>query len=230
LASHALCRKLEKEFSLEKSVKAMPQDQWEFAADHAQRVKYGDPGLKRSMSDVLNTVVDHYRYTSIDELNAILKQYNVEANPGLPDSRLRKFGGVLFHALDEDGQRIGVPIKASLFLLKPTMKRLEQKFEESRALTESARESIHTAIEWALAVRAPAWGSFLKSLEKDGIAAVINKKEDGQEQLFFIDHGKKCAFASESIAANLNLPALRNRCVPEEQLTQQQEQRLNLRL
>ncbi len=173
-------------------------------------------------------MVNHYKYTSLDEFNAILKQYNVEANAGLPDSHLRKVGGLLYHALDENGNRIGVPIKASQFLLKPTLKRLEQNFEQNRSLRESTRERIHTAIEWALAGRAPSWAGFAKSLEKDGIAIAANKMENGKESIFFIDHVKKTVFSGESLGSAYLPEALRNRCVPEEQQTQQQEQRLNL--
>jgi hypothetical protein len=230
LESHAICRKLEKEFSLEKSIRSTVADQPEFAVDHAQKVKYGEPGLKRSMSDVLNTVVDHYRYTSLDELNAILRQYNVEANPGLPESRLRKVGGLLYHALDDDGVRVGMPIKASLFHLKPTLPRIEQKMEENRSQRESERERIHTAIEWALAGRPPTWTGFLKDLEKEGIAVVASKRSEGGEGLFFVDHITKAAFSGESLGSAFGSEAIRNKCVQEEPIQQIYQQKNTLHL
>jgi hypothetical protein len=229
-ASKTLCRKLEREFSLERSIRAVAADQPMFAVDHAQQVKYGEPGLKRRMSDVLNTVVDHYKYTSLDELNAILKQYNVEANPGLPKSHLRKVGGLLYHALDEDGDRVGVPIKASHFLLKPTLSRLEEKFEQNMALRETDGQRIDTAIQWTLAGRAPTWAGFVESLEQEGIDVVLSKKQDKSEQIFFVDHIKKTVFHGDGLGENYSAPALRNRCVPEEQLVPRQEQDLSLKI
>jgi hypothetical protein len=223
--SQCLCRELEREFVLEKKLKSTESDQYRYAVDHAQKVSYGEPGLKRALSDVLNTVVDHYQYTSLDEYNAVLKQYNVEANPGLPDSHLRKVGGLLYHSLDDNGDRIGVPIKASEFLLKPTLKRLEQKFEQNQSLRESSREHLHTSIEWALAGRAPSWTEFTDSLEKEGIAIVTTKKEGGKDQLFFVDHAGKSVFAAENIAPDYDLQALQIRCIPEEQVIQQQLQK-----
>jgi hypothetical protein len=228
--SHTLCRQIETELSLEKSKRYSQADQQKFAVDHAQKVSYGEPGLKNAISNVLNTVVDHFKYSSLDEFNAILKQYNVTANPGLENSRLNKTGGLLYHALDDHGNRIGAPIKASQFLLKPTLKRLEQKFTENLRQREPLRKRLHTAIEWALAGRAPDWPGFTKRLEKDGISIVIDKKDDGKDQLFFVDYPQKAAFAAESIGADYNLQALRNRCAPEEQIIQQQEQQLNLHL
>ncbi|HLZ86465.1 MAG TPA: relaxase/mobilization nuclease domain-containing protein [Puia sp.] len=231
-ASYALSRELEQQFALEKNQRTAPAEQFRFAVDHAQKVKYGEPGLQRAISDVLNTVVDQYRYTSLDEFNAILKQYNVAANAGQENSRLHKVGGLLYHALDEEGKRIGAPIKASRFLIKPTLKHLEQNFSENKQLRESSRERLHTAIEWALAGRAPNWPQFTASLEKDGIAVVLNKNDDGKERIFFVDHVEKCAFAGERLGANHDLPALRNRCAVEEQVQQQlspeQQQKLHV--
>jgi hypothetical protein len=229
--SHRLCREIETEFSLEKSKHHTLADQQKFAVDHAQRVAYGDSDLKNAISNVLNTVVDHYNFTSLDEFNAILKQYNVNANPGLENSRLNKMHGLLYHALDNNGNRIGPPLKASGFLLKPTLNRLEQQFQRNQSLREPLRQRLHTAIEWALAGRAPNWPDFTKRLEKDGIALLVNKNTDGKENLFFIDHQNKSVFASDHLGADQTLQALRNRCAPEEQAIQQiQEQQIKLRL
>ena len=228
----ALCKQLENEFGLEKGIKLRPEDQREFAVNRARKVVYGEPGLKRAMSDVLNTVVDHYAYTSLDELNAILKQYNVEANAGQESSRLRQAGGLLYHALDEDGKRIGVPIKASLFLLKPTLKHLEQRFAMSQVQRERSRERIHLAVDWALAGRAPNWEEFRKRLEKDGISLVADKNGEGSGSAFFVDHVEKAAFADKGLGREFSLDVLRNKCAPAEQVTEDLllQQRLNFRI
>jgi relaxase-like protein len=214
--SHILCRQLEKEFTLEPSRHVSKDDEPQFTVNHALKVVYGEPGLKRSISDVLNTVFDHYRYTSLDEYNAILKQYNVTANPGLEGSYLHRVGGLLYHALDEGGNRIGVPIKASLFLLKPTLKNLVQRFEHNQSLRESSRERVSMAIDWALTGREPDWESFRKDLEKKGIAVVTGKGIDGKEQLFFVDHIEKSGFSASGLGSDYSFESLRNKCIPEE--------------
>jgi Relaxase/Mobilisation nuclease domain len=231
-ASKSLCEALEREFNLERSTRATLDNKREFEVDHAQRVTYGEPGLKRSISDVLNTVFPHYIYTSIDEYNAVLRQYNVEAYPGIEDSRIRRTGGLLYRALDNEGNKIGIPIKASLFLLKPTLKNLEQRFEQNQTLRESARQRVATAIDWALAGRAPNWDEFKAGLEKDGIAVITRKESEGKAAVFFIDHNEKCVFAAKNLGPGYESETLRNRCAPEEQQTEEQSQRqhLNLRL
>jgi hypothetical protein len=229
-ASKSLSEALEREFNLEKSTRATLANKKEFEVDHAQRVTYGEPGLKRSISDVLNTVFPHYAYSSLDEYNAVLRQYNVEANPGAEDSWLRKIGGLLYRALDGEGHTIGTPIKASLFLLKPTLKNLQQRFEQNQLLQESARQRVSTAIEWGLAGRAPTWSEFKAGLEKDGIAVVTGKGSEGKAAVFFVDHSEKCVFTAKNLGPGYDPETLRNRCAPEEQLVVEETQKQHLNL
>jgi hypothetical protein len=55
----------------------------------------------------------NYRYVSLPELNAVLQQYNIVADRGTEGSHLYKHNGLLYRILDERGQKIGTPIKAS---------------------------------------------------------------------------------------------------------------------
>jgi len=229
LGAHALSKKLEKEFNLEQEIRARPEAQRQFDVDRAQRVLYGETSLKHAISDVLNTVVNHYSYTSLEEFNAILRQYNVVANAGAKNSYLHQKGGLLYHALDANGKRVGVPIQASSFLLKPTLKNLEKKFLQNQSLREIQRERLHTAIEWALAGRAPDWKQFTENLEKEGVAVVTDSKDD-KERVFFVDHANKCAFADAGLRKGYDLQCLRDRCAPEQQLSEEHIQKHDLNL
>jgi len=226
--SHDISRRLEKEFRLQPSRRSGPEEKPLFEVDHAQKVIYGEPGLKRAVSDVLNTVVNHYRYRSFDELNAVLKLYNVEANQGHEGSRLRAVGGVIYHALDDHGKRIGKPIKASLFHLKPTLRHLEERFRVNEHLGQEAKERIEMAVEWSLSGRPPDWEGFREGLARQGISIV--PAEDGK--LFFVDHQEKAVFDGKALRNDYDTDSLRNRCAPEITITEEQElkQHLNLGL
>jgi hypothetical protein len=231
--SLAICKELESEFSLQPNRRSTKEDLPTFQVEHAHKVVYGEPDLKRSVSDVLNTVVDHYQYTSMDEFNAILREYNVVANTGSEHSRLQKVGGLYYHVLDENGDRIGVPLKASEFLLKPTLNRLEERFLLSQPLRESSRERLHTVLDWSLAGQAPDWTGWRDDLERDGVSVVISKSQkDSAEHLYFIDHRTKSAFSGESLGRSYTLDAIRERCRPEEKLIEEEtpSQRLKISL
>jgi hypothetical protein len=61
------------------------------------------------------------------ELNAVLRPYNIVADRGKEGSRIYDNNGLVYRVLDEQGNKIGTPIKASDIYNKPTMKFLEQK-------------------------------------------------------------------------------------------------------
>jgi hypothetical protein len=226
--SRALSKQLEKEFSLQPKVKATASDQEQFSVTSAQKVIYGEPGLKHSISNVLNTVIDHYQYTNLDELNAVLRQYNVTANPGEENSKLRQLHGLLYHALDDSGNRIGVPLKASSFLLKPTLKKLEQRFTASQTHRESAAEALRASIDWALAGQSPDWTRLKSDLEQKGIGMVMSRSAtDSKDHLYFIDHNNKTVFDASTIGKQYNLQSLQERCSPARQTEQQEETQIH---
>jgi hypothetical protein len=85
-----------------------------------QKINYGKSELRRSITNILDAVLPYYKFTSLPELNAILKQYNIMADPCREGSRTYKHHGLFYRAIDEKGNKIGVPIKASLIYNKPT--------------------------------------------------------------------------------------------------------------
>ena len=94
---------------------------------NAQRIQYGKTETKRGISSVLAFVLPLYKYGSIPELNAVLKQYNVVADKGEDGSRIFQHQGLVYRLLDEKGNKVGVPLKASLFPNKPTLKFFRRK-------------------------------------------------------------------------------------------------------
>jgi hypothetical protein len=222
--SSALGRILEKEFSLQRYPKARPADQEQFAVTSAQKVIYGEPGLKRSVSNILNTVIPHYQYTNLDELNAVLRLYNVTANPGEEHSRLRQLHGLYYHALDDSGHRIGTPLQASSFLLKPTLKNLEQRFIANQSQRESAADNLRSTVDWTLAGQTPDWEKLKSDLDQKGISLVVSRSTtDSKDHLYFIDHNQRSVFNANTLGKQYNLESLQDRCAPTLQTTRQEE-------
>ena len=83
---------------------------------------------KRSISNVVGAVFSQYKFTSLPEFNAALKQFNVIADRGKEEGRIYKNRGLVYRILDADGNKVGVPIKASSIGCKPTLDNLEKKF------------------------------------------------------------------------------------------------------
>jgi hypothetical protein len=228
---HEVTRHLEAEFSLVRRHRATPEEQETFKVKRAQRVTYGETSIKRAISNVLNTVVDHYNYTSLEELNAILKEYNVVADRGTEHSRLYQNRGLVYSALDERGQKVSIGIWASSFSLKPTLPYLENKFILNQSLRQSLPNHIETEIRIILSVHRPDWPGFVKSMAWEGINVVVQENKEGKgSSVFFVDHHNKSVFSGESIGSQYTLEALQKSCVQEQDLQQEETQRQRIRL
>lgn len=161
----------------------------------AQKVQYGNAPTKRAITNVLDTVIDHFKYTSLAELNAILKLYNVMAERGKEDSKMYQKRGLVYSALDNKGNKIGTPIKASNFYSKPTLKYLEQKFVQNESLRHEYQHKIITAIKWVLVKKKQTLDEFKQDLSREGVNVVFRQNSRGNIYgITYVDLKNKCVF------------------------------------
>ena len=66
----------------------------------AQKAVYGNSERKRSISNVVGAVFSQYKFTSLPEFNAALKQFNVIADRGKEEGRIYKNRGLIYRILD----------------------------------------------------------------------------------------------------------------------------------
>ncbi len=199
----------------------------------ARRALYGKLETKRSIQNVLDHVIGQYKYTSLPELNAVLQQYNVVAERGSENSRVFQHKGLLYRVLDADGKSVGVPIKASAFYSKPTLKNLEAKFKKNEVTRMSHKARLKNAIELALLRKNGHTISQLsKALEKNGIIAVLRKNKEGLIYgITYVDHQTKCVFNGSALGKQYSAKAIAERCQnmvsPEQKAAFQRIENLN---
>jgi hypothetical protein len=202
-------KEIENEFNL---VKAQGKKQTESVGIKpvdVQKVQYGKSETRRSISNVLDHVINQFRYTSLAELNAVLKQYNVIADRGIENGRIYKQGGLLYRLLDGQGNKIGVPIKASLFHNKPTLKYLERKFEANEVLRELDKKKLNVAIDWALSKSPSSLNDLIEVLQKEKIQTVLRQNKDGLIYgITFIDFRTKSVFNGSNIGKSYSIAGI----------------------
>lgn len=205
-------KEIEQIFNL---VKAENQKKKEYKPEPVSaRVQYGKAETKKAIENVLNFVVNNYKYTSLPELNAALKLYNIEADKGNENSRVAKHYGLLYHALDEKGNRVGVPVKASQFSDKPTLKSLEKKFAANEIKRQPDKSRIKNAIDAAfLNGKIIILPQLVKQLKKDGIETVLRQNTEGLVYgVTFIDHKTKNVFNGSAIGKEYSAKGLEDKC------------------
>jgi hypothetical protein len=185
------------------------------------KIQYGRSESKKAITNVLNQVISSYKYASLPELNAVLKQYNVLADRGNEDSKMFKAKGLMYRILDENGKPIGVPIKASLFYNKPTLKFLEEKFASNTTNQISDIRRVKNAIDMAFFKEEISLTELVKKLEKDGINTVFRKNSEGLLYgITYVDHTTKCVFNGSKLGKQYSAKAIQERCTPINQVEQ----------
>lgn len=205
---------IEKDFGLVAAEAQKKQESYPLKPVSASKALYGKSQTKMAIQNVLEAVLNHYKYASLPELNAVLKQYNVIAERGTKDSRVYQHNGLLYRVLDAVGNPIGVPIKASLFYNKPTLKFLEPNFKENEAKRMPYKTRIKNAIDRALIGKRLSLQELVKALEKQGIHVAIRKNETGMVYgITYVDHQTKSVFNGSALGKQYSAKAIQERCV-----------------
>ncbi|MBN8665885.1 MAG: relaxase/mobilization nuclease domain-containing protein [Chitinophagales bacterium] len=175
-----------------------------------QKVQYGKSETRRSITNVLDAVINQFKYTSLAELNAILRQYNVEADRGREKGIVYKSGGLFYRLLDGKGNKVGVPIKASLIHNKPTLKNLEIRFAENETLRQPDKKRLKTCIDWVLAKSPLSLEALIIALKKEGVQAVLRENKEGLVfGITFIDYRTKAVFNGSDIGKTYSIAGIR---------------------
>lgn len=178
------------------------------------KVQYGRMESKKAITDVLNVVLNHYKYTSLPELNAVLKQYNITANRCGENSKTFLAKGLMYQILNEQGKPIGIPIKASAFYNKPTLKFLEEKFKANEIRRIPDKTRIKNGIDRALLKQKEMTvNQLLKMLEKEGINTVFKKNGAGLlYEIIYVDFVSKSVFNGSALGRQYSAQAIEERC------------------
>ena len=205
-------KEIEQDFGLVKALGRKIQPLSEIIPVNVQKVQYGKSETKRSITNVLDAVINQFKYTSLAELNAILKQYNVIADRGNENGRIYKTNGLLYKLLDENGNKIGVPIKASLIYSQPTLKNLEKKFEENEIKRQPDKQKLKTTVDWILAKSPATLKEFNDGLLKEKIQTVLRQNNEGLVYgITFIDYRNKSVFNGSDLGKQYGIGGIQKK-------------------
>jgi hypothetical protein len=187
---------------------------------NVQKVQYEKSETKRAITNVLDAVLNSYKYSSLPELNAVLQQYNVTADRGNDTSRVYNNNGLTYRIIDENGNKIGVPIKASDFYNKPTLKYLQEKFNVNETSKQPNKVRVKNSIDLALLKNANhSIQSLVKALEKDGINTVLRQNNEGIIYgITYVDHRTKSVFNGSDLGKQYCANGIQERCKQVRQL------------
>lgn len=216
LKSEPARKEIEIKYGLIKAEESKLQRAYKLKPVNAARVLYGKSETKRAIGNVLQTVLPLYKYASLAELNAVLWQYNIVADRGEENSRIFRHSGLVYRVLNEKGEKVGVPIKASLFFKDTTLKFLEGKFEANKLAKDDpkAKLRLKNAIDLYFLGRDKSLEGLVDALKKQGVDTVLRRNEEGLVYgITYVDHQSKCVFNGSNLGKAYSANAIRERCL-----------------
>ena len=207
-------KEIEEMFGLVKAEGRNIKEQFSFQPVVTGSIQYGKAESKKAINGILNKILFDYKYSSLPELNAVLNQYNVHADRGTEESRVFKNNGLLYKILDENSKPVGVPIKASDFYSKPTLKFLEERFKINAVKKESHERHVRSVIRETFINETFKFPEQLaEKLKKQGIHTILRTSKDGQLYgITFVDHKTKCVFNGSSLGKQYSAKGILERC------------------
>jgi hypothetical protein len=207
-------KEIEESFGLVVAQGRKTVENFELIPIEINKVRYGKTQSKKAISNVLSEILPTYNYTCLTELNAVLLQYNVLADRGSEDSRIFKENGLIYRILDQNAKPIGVPIKASDFYFRPTLKFLESKFIANKSNQKSNPNRIKNAVDLALLRNNISLEGLVEILKKEGINTVFRKSAEGLIYgITYVDHKTKCVFNGSTLGKQYSAKAMQQRCL-----------------
>jgi hypothetical protein len=178
----------------------------------AQKALYGKSETKRSISNVVGAVFSQYKFTSLPEFNAALKQFNVIADRGKEEGRIYKNRGLVYRILDADGNKVGVPIKASSIGCKPILDNLEKKFTANEVAKETLKQRTKNAIDDCLQTSPGSMKNLVAALNQKNIYTVLRKNAEGRLYgITFVDNQNKVVFNGSDLGKGYSAAALQSK-------------------
>jgi Relaxase/Mobilisation nuclease domain len=171
---------------------------------------YGKSETKRTINNIVAKVMRRYKFASVNELNAVLRQYNVMAERGKEGMTMFNKNGLLYTMLDSKGNKVGIPIKASALYCKPTMKNLDGHFKRGSALKGVHKERLIKIIDsFFHATDRHARVNFCDYMKFYGVNVMFRENKDGIVYgLTFIDNRKGAVFNGRDLGKEYSGQAL----------------------
>ncbi|WP_462277278.1 relaxase/mobilization nuclease domain-containing protein [Ferruginibacter sp.] len=177
-----------------------------------QPADYGKAATKRAISNIVNKVFQQYRFSSLPEFNAALRQFNVIADRGREEGRVFKHRGLLFSMLDGSGKKVGVPIKASSISCKPTLDNLEKIYERNEALKAPLKTRLQNVIDACLNQNFGDIEVLASVLSHFHVYASLRRSPDGKLYgVTFVDNENKAVFKGSDLGKGFSAAALEKR-------------------
>ncbi|MNS34476.1 Relaxase/Mobilization nuclease domain protein [compost metagenome] len=200
--SMAICRDLEQKYKLHKATEIEQKQNDKIF----KPVNYQSGDIKSQIASVVRHLPKYYSFSTMGSYNALLSLFNITAEEVKGERDGQAVNGLLYVALDENGNKASNPFKASLFGKDAGVAQLQKHFDQSKEKMKSnpARSALRNTVELAIHTTGNEM-EFKKQLVEQGINTVVRKNSDGRIYgITFIDHESRSVWNGSALDRNLS--------------------------
>ena len=183
--SKAITEELEQKYGLHPAEGQKKGEDWQLTP-----VDSSKGNLKKQINNVVKPLLKMYRFQSVGEFRALLSLYNIGLEEVKGEVNGHSYHGILYSALDKDGEKTGTPIKSSVLGKPAGMASIEKQMRQSGTAIKDKKLKERTRRIVSAAMKSPRTESdFRRELSAQGIDLVLRRNEDNRIYgVTFIDH------------------------------------------
>lgn len=187
--SMKICRELEQKYNLISAPnKESVQNEKVFSP-----VNYQAGDLKSQLASVIRHIPNYYQFQTLGEYSALLSLFNITCEKVEKSENGVGINGLLYFALNDKGEKVSQPFKASLFGKNAGLEALNNHFSKSKETLKlsSTHEKLKETLTLVMKSQSNEIG-FKNRLKEMGVTTVVRRNaSDRIYGITFIDHQSK---------------------------------------
>lgn len=166
---------LERKYNLFPSSKVTNREMKEVA-----KIDTTKGNVKEQVAETLRSVLKHYKFCSLGELNAILSAYNLTVEEIKTEFRGKKYDGLVYVSTNDKGNKISTPIHASDIGRGVGYTAVQNWMQKSKQAIKPLIPAIRNKVLQTMRTSPQTEEELRQRLEEQGLRVVIRKNESGR--------------------------------------------------
>ena len=166
---------LERKYSLIPSSKVTDKEMKEVS-----KIDTTKGNIKEQVAETLLSVLKHYKFCSLGELNAILSRYHLTVEEVKTEFRGKKYDGLVYVPTDEKGNKAGTPIHASDIGRGVGYTAVQNRMQKSKQTIKPLIPTVRRKVLEVMRTSPDTKEKLQQKMEEQGLRVVIRRNENGR--------------------------------------------------
>ena len=166
---------LERKFGLIPSSKVTDREM-----EEVSKIDTTKGNIKEQVAETLRSVLKHYEFCSLGELNAILSVYNLAVEEVKTEFRGKKYEGLVYVPTDDKGDKVSSPIHASDIGRGVGYTAVQNRMQKSKQAIKPLISIIRYRVLQTMRTSPKTEEELRQRLEEQGLRVFIRKNESGR--------------------------------------------------